>query len=169
MSGSRVWFGALSALALAVGAVATGVATAATAATVFVSPSGDDSAAGTATAPVRSLTRARDLARAQGSGTTVQLADGTYRLTSPLTPDGRDSGITWTAATGTHPVASGGVRVTGWSLADPAKGLWSAAAPARPTDTRPLYANGVPAPRPRGPAPAARRATATGDTAAPPG
>ena len=85
MSGSRVWFGALSALALAVGAVATGVATAATAATVFVSPSGDDSAAGTATAPVRSLAHARDLARAQGSGTTVQLADGTYRLTSPLT------------------------------------------------------------------------------------
>ena len=168
MSGSRVWFGALSALALAVGAVATGVATAATAATVFVSPSGDDSAAGTATAPVRSLAHARDLARAQGSGTTVQLADGTYRLTSPLTLDGRDSGITWTAATGTHPVASGGVRVTGWSLADPAKGLWSAAAPARLTDTRQLYVNGVRAQRARGPVPVALKATATGYTAASP-
>src|SRR2546423_116809 len=70
MSGSRVWFGALSALALAVGAVATGVAAAATSATVFGSPFGDELPAGIATAAVSPLTRARDLTRADGPGTT---------------------------------------------------------------------------------------------------
>jgi hypothetical protein len=162
--------GTLFALALTAGGAATavvasGVATAATGTTVFVSPSGDDTAAGTATAPVRSLTRARDLARAHAPAVTVQLADGTYRMSSPLTLDGRDSGETWTAATGAHPVASGGVRVTGWSVADAAKGLWSAPAPSRLTDTRQLYVNGVRAQRARGTVPVTLKATATGYTA----
>ena len=51
---------------------------------------------------MRSLTRARDLARALAPGVTVQLADGTYRLPAPLVLDGRDSGATWTAAPDAH-------------------------------------------------------------------
>src|SRR5690349_2272520 len=80
---ARYRVGALSALALvaaAGGVHAATAATAATATTIFVSPSGDDSATGTAAAPVRTLTHARDLARAHAPGVTVQLADGTYRM-----------------------------------------------------------------------------------------
>src|SRR6266498_3131131 len=91
--------------------VAVHPATAATAATVFVSPSGNDANPGTSGQPVRTLHLARDLV--------VSLADGTYQLTQPLTLDARDSGsgghrIIWTAAPGARPVISGGTRITGW-------------------------------------------------------
>src|SRR2546430_2693241 len=102
--------------------------------TVFVSPSGDGTAPGTPARPVRTLSRARDLARAadHGATVTVQLADGVYRLPAPLVLDARDSGVTWTGAPGAHPLVSGGVPVTGWSIADPARGPWSAPGPAGP-------------------------------------
>src|SRR2546430_1870752 len=100
--------------------------------TVFVSPSGDGTAPGTPARPVRTLSRARDLARAadHGATVTVQLADGVYRLPAPLVLDARDSGVTWTGAPGAHPLVSGGVPVTGWAIADPARGLSSAPVPA---------------------------------------
>src|SRR5690349_12915520 len=133
MRGSRVagryWIGVVGAIVLVAGTGAVRAYAAGTP-TVFVSPSGDDGAAGTAAAPVRSLSRARDLARAQAPGATVQLADGTYRMTAPLTLDARDSGVSWAAAPGAHPVASGGVRVSGWTVADAGRNLWSAPVPA---------------------------------------
>src|SRR5437762_418694 len=129
----RYWIAALCAIVLVAG---TGIAMAATGVTVFVAPSGDDAAAGTAGAPVRSLSRARDLARAHAPGATVQLADGTYRMTTPLVLDARDSGVTWTAAPDAHPVVTGGVRVTGWTKSG---SLWSAPLS---VNTRQLYTDG---------------------------
>src|SRR5947208_7211714 len=93
--------------------------------TIFVSPSGDDANPGTETAPIRTLEHARDLVRTMNASLTadltVQLADGTYRLAAPLALTAADSGsgghrVVWTAASGAHPVVSGGVRVTGWTL-----------------------------------------------------
>jgi fibronectin type III domain protein/parallel beta helix pectate lyase-like protein/glycosyl hydrolase family 141 len=142
-----------------------GLAYGATGTTVVVSPSGDDTAPGTPAQPVRSLSRARDLARAATHPVTVQLLDGTYRLSSPLVLDARDSGVTWSAASGAHPVVSGGVKVGGWALTDAARGLWSASLS---VNTRQLYVNGVRAQRARGRVPVALKATATGYTAASP-
>jgi hypothetical protein len=153
----------VGATALVATAIAGAVrASGATTPTVFVSPSGDDAAAGTATAPVRTLTRARDLARAHAPGVTVQLADGTYRMDAALTLDARDSGVTWMAASGAHPVASGGIRVTGWAVADPAKHLWSAPVPAGLTDTRQLYVDGLRATRAVGQLPVSLTKNSTG-------
>jgi hydroxyisourate hydrolase len=57
-----------------------GAAAAGAAAQIYVSPSGNDAAPGTQASPVRSLERARDLARASQSNKTVNLAPGAYRL-----------------------------------------------------------------------------------------
>jgi hypothetical protein len=163
MSRRTRWLAVLGALALAgTGSVA---ALAATGTTIVVSPSGSDTAPGTPTQPVRTLSRARDLARSAAAPVTVRLTDGTYRLSAPVRLDARDSGVTWTAAPGAHPVVSGGVRVTGWALTDPGRGLWSAPLS---VDTRQLYVNGVRAQRARGRAPVALKATGTGYTAATP-
>src|SRR5256886_17705503 len=102
------------------------VVLAATGTTVVVSPTGDDSAPGTAARPVRTLAHARDLARAAAAPVTVSLTDGTYRMSAPLVLGSRDSDVIWTAAPGAHPVVSGGVRVTGWTLTDATRHLWSA-------------------------------------------
>jgi hypothetical protein len=64
MSRTRVGIGTVLGLALAAASGVAGVALAAGGTTVVVSPSGDDSAPGTASRPVRTLPRARDLARA---------------------------------------------------------------------------------------------------------
>jgi hypothetical protein len=80
----------------------------------------------------------------------VQLADGTYRLSASLRFAPADSGrnghrVYWEAAPGAHPVLSGAVRVTGWTLTDPAKNVWSAPVPAD-LDTRQVYVDGTEAP-----------------------
>src|SRR4051794_29214036 len=117
---------------------------------VFVAPTGNDANAGTpAEQPVRTLGKARDLARAAGAGTTVVLAGGTYQLSQPITLTAADSGITWSAAPGARPVISGGRPVTGWKKSG---NLWSAPVPAG-LKTRQLYVNGVRAQRASGPLP----------------
>jgi hypothetical protein len=133
--------------------------------TVAVSPSGDDTAPGTAARPVRTPARARDLARAadHSAPVEVRLADGVCRQQAPLVPDARHSGVTWTAAAGAHPLVGGGVRVTGWTVAG--SGRWSAPAPAGLVDTRQLYVDGVRAQRARGVVPVSPAPTATGYTA----
>ena len=73
---------------------------------VFVSPDGDDSAAGTEHHPLRTLARARDvvrhLPRVDGQATTVTLS-GEFALSSPLVFTSKDSGtrrspIVWKSA-----------------------------------------------------------------------
>src|SRR5881227_1474865 len=147
---------------LAAGAVVATAAHAATMATVFVSPSGDDANdGGAASRPVRTPGRAQQLVRGltahQTGDIRVELATGTYRLTAPLQLDARDSGtggfaVTWAAASGARPVLSGGVPVTGWTRVDAAKNLWSAPVPAG-LNTRQLYVNGNRATRATGSAP----------------
>ncbi|MCX4163058.1 MULTISPECIES: hypothetical protein [Paraburkholderia] len=78
----------------------------------------------------------------------VQLADGIYRLASPLKFGPADSGtpghpVVWRAMTGAHPVISGATQVTGWSQSV-TSGIWSAPAPAG-SNSRQLYINGAPA------------------------
>lgn len=130
------------------------------AAQIYVSPNGSDSAPGTKQHPVRTLEHARDLARSAGKR--IVLEDGVYRLTAPLVLTSADSGLTLAAAANAHPILSGAVRVTHWTLADKARNLWKAPAPATLTNTRQLYIDGVRAHRARGPLPVELTETATG-------
>ncbi|MFC9630608.1 fibronectin type III domain-containing protein [Streptomyces mirabilis] len=139
---------------------------------LYVSPSGNDHANGTARHPVRTLERARDLVRERVTGMkgdlTVHLASGTYRQTAPLTLDARDSGtgghqVIWQGTGNT--VVSGGRQVQGWRPVTGRPGLWSAPAPQGLTDTRQLYVDGVRAQRARGAVPVTLTQTATGYTA----
>ncbi|MFD9563895.1 fibronectin type III domain-containing protein [Streptomyces sp. NPDC059994] len=146
---------------------------------VYVSPSGRDAADGTAGHPVRTLTRARDLARGKAArygaahysgDITVHLASGTYRTAGPLVLDGRDSGpaghrIVWQGAGAGSTLISGGRKVEGWQPVAGRPGLWSAPAPQGLTDTRQLYVDGVRAQRARGEVPVGLTVTATGYTA----
>ncbi|RFC78030.1 right-handed parallel beta-helix repeat-containing protein [Streptomyces sp. AcE210] len=80
----------------------------------------------------------------------VELAGGTYRLSEPLTFGPQDSGqgqhrVTWTAAPGAHPVLSGALRVTDWTLHDKDKNIWQAPLP-EGLDTRQVYVDGQRAP-----------------------
>ena len=167
------------ALALIGWAVAAAPAARAAAAPVnfYVSPTGSDSNAGTsASAPFQTLARAQTAVRAVDQATsgeiTVNLAGGDYRLSQPLTLTAADSStgtagdIWWKAEAGAQPVVSGGVQVTGWTLANAASGIWSAPAPAGLTDTRQLYVNGVRAQRATGALPITVTQTATGYTTA---
>lgn len=160
--------------AVAVSCSLAGMARPIPAATIYVSPRGNDHNAGTRTAPIRTLTHARDLVRGRNAhmqgDIDVVLEGGVYRLSAPLTLDARDSGtnghdVIYTAADGQTAVISGGVRVAGWKLTDPARHLWSAPAPAGLTDTRQLYVNGVRALRTRGRLPVTLTETPTGYTA----
>ncbi|MFE4335093.1 right-handed parallel beta-helix repeat-containing protein [Streptomyces sp. NPDC056831] len=138
---------------------------------VYVSPVGDDHAQGVARHPVKTLQRARDLARARAAHAdgdlTVHLASGTYRTQKPLVLDARDSGrdghrIIWQGTGST--VISGGRKVEGWKPVHGRPGLYSAPAPQGLTDTRQLYVDGVRAQRARGEVPVGLTVTPTGYT-----
>src|SRR5215469_15743329 len=130
------------------------------AAQIYVAANGDDAHPGTQSQPIRTLEHARDLVRQRNSAMTaditVYLQPGAYRLSQPLALTARDSGtgghnVIYASTSATEmPVISGGVAVTGWKLADPARNLWSAPAPAGFTNTRQLYIDGVRAARARG-------------------
>ncbi|WP_406066876.1 right-handed parallel beta-helix repeat-containing protein [Streptomyces sp. NBC_01077] len=100
-----------------------------------------------------SLTGARDAARRIGGrDVRVELADGTYTLTQPLTLGEEDSGrddrtVTWTAAEGATPVLSGGRALTGWAANS--DGTWTTRVPEGVTP-RQLFVDGVRAVRARG-------------------
>jgi hypothetical protein len=131
--------------------------------TIYVSPAGSDSNPGTATRPVQTLQKAQEIVRGvNGNMTTdvtVTLADGYYRMTSPLTLDPSDSGtnghkVIWTAATGAHPVVVGSDPIAGWSQVTGSNNIWVAQGPTG-INTRQLYVDGVRATRATGSVPSA--------------
>ncbi|MET9912874.1 hypothetical protein ABZZ74_39905 [Streptomyces sp. NPDC006476] len=99
-------------------------ASAATQATYYVSPSGDDSNAGTITAPFKTLQHARDVVRTVDSDMTgdinVFLRGGTYPVSGTIDFTSADSGtnghhVVYAAYQNEKPVLDGGVQVTGWT------------------------------------------------------
>src|SRR5580700_6938736 len=91
---------------------------------ISVSPSGDDANPGTGARPVRTLAKARDLARAN-KATQVVLTGGLYRLSEPLRLGPEDSGVTYTGVNTAPAIISGGLQITGWKLVDAKRNLWS--------------------------------------------
>ena len=117
----------------------------------FAAPDGKDSGHCSQSQPC-SLERAQHVVgpAAKHGDVSVQLADGTYRLSEPLRfgpgNDGGEHTIHWNAAPGAHPVITGASKVTGWSKSAAGSGIWEADTPSG-LDTRQLYVNGVIAPR----------------------
>jgi len=116
---------------------------------IHVSVNGSDNGDGSPSRPFKTLMRAQAAVRLINStnSVTVQLADGTYRLTKPLRFTAQDGGhnsyiVTWEAAPGAHPVISGGrpVPVTDWRLADATRKVWVASIPPG-ADPRQLWVN----------------------------
>jgi len=126
-------------------------------ATLWVSPGGDDANPGTEEQPLRTIARARDVVRTLNHDMTDDITvfiAGEHHLDGPLELVPEDSGtngfnVVYTAAPGEHPVLSGANRVSGWTLADAAKNLWSAPAPAGMADKVDLYVDGNPVARTR--------------------
>ena len=119
--------------------------------TIHVAPSGNDAWSGAKPAPagtdgpLATLAAARDAARKAGAGVPrrIVVGAGTYFLTSPLTLDARDSGLTVEAAPGAAPVLCGGRRLTDWQ--PDGDRFWAAAVPeaaAGTWDFRVLVVNG---------------------------
>jgi hypothetical protein len=153
--------GALGLGLAAMAAGSTGAAAAPAGAVVYVSPSGNDANAGTASAPVRTMQRAQALVRGLNqdmtADVTVELEDGFYRMTSPLALTAADSGtnghdVVWTAAPRARPVLAGSVQITGWAPMSPGSPIYVAQAPAG-LKTQQLYVNGVRAAIAHGPLP----------------
>ncbi|MET8144293.1 NEW3 domain-containing protein [Sphaerisporangium sp. NPDC005288] len=165
MSHRRTSVAASAALLITMGSLIAPVAAQAEAAraghTIVVAPAGaenaDDRGPGSAGRPLATLEEAQRRAREAAAGgkrdVTVELLDGTYRLTSPLRFDAADSGraghtVTWKAARGAKPVLSGAKPVTGWEPDDAATGVYKAQVGSG-FDSRQLYVDGVLAQRAR--------------------
>ena len=123
---------------------------------LYVSPSGTGVAC-SSRVPC-ALTTARDQARSvvprAGGDVVVEVAGGTYRLTSPFQLGVQDSGqaghkVVYRAAAGQTPVFSGAQRVTGFKNVDAAKNIYRAAVP-KGTTSRNLFVDGVRSERARG-------------------
>lgn len=112
-----------------------GIATAATQATFYVAPNGSDASKGTKDAPFKTIAAAQKAVRAINGAMTgdieVILREGTYQLTSPVNfteADGGQNGhyVRYKAFEGEHPLITGGVPITGWSLHDEKNNIWKA-------------------------------------------
>ncbi len=117
---------------------------------------GDDANPGTPDAPVRTLARAQELARGliedMTGDVTVYLRGGRYEPEDTLVFDQRDGGkngfnVIWTSCEGEEAEISGGTRITGWTLQDEAKNIWSA--PAQGVLSRDFFVDGERAVRSR--------------------
>jgi hypothetical protein len=138
---------ALSALLLASLTTPT-PASAATQATYYVAPNGDDANAGTITAPFKTLQHARDVVRTVNDNMTgdinVYLRGGNYPVSSTIGFTSADSGtnghhVVYAAYPGEKPVLDGGVQVTGWT--QHSGNIWKATLN-RGNKLRALYVNG---------------------------
>ncbi|GIF02752.1 ricin-type beta-trefoil lectin domain protein [Actinoplanes siamensis] len=99
-------------------------AAAAVQATYYVAPDGNDSNAGTITAPFRTVQHARDVVRTVNTAMTgdinVYLRGGNYPVSSTIEFGPGDSGtgghrVVYAAYPNETPVLEGGVQVTGWT------------------------------------------------------
>lgn len=148
----RLLWRLLLGLGLVMGA---GIAALAAPVELHVAPGGNDQAAGTARAPYRTLTRARDALRTlrqtrklPPEGARVVLQAGVHRLAGPLVLEPQDSGtaagpVVFAAASGTRPVVSGGRLIRG--LRRQADGSWTVTIPeaaGRRWVFRQLFVNG---------------------------
>ncbi|TWB29679.1 right-handed parallel beta-helix repeat-containing protein [Nitrospirillum bahiense] len=131
-----------------------GLAAAAEPVTFHVAPGGDDSAPGTKALPFRTLVRAQAAVRTanRDHDVMVELAAGTYALDKPLVFAAADGGqgdhhVVWRAAAGAGALISGGMRVTGWTLADAENDIYVADVP-KGLDSRQLWIDGTAADRP---------------------
>ncbi|QUC59425.1 RICIN domain-containing protein [Streptomyces sp. A2-16] len=123
-------------------------ASAATQATYYVAPNGNDSNAGTITAPFKTLQHARDVVRTVNDSMTgdinVYLRGGTYPVSSTIGFTSADSGtnghrIVYSAYQNEKPVLDGGVPVNGWT--QHSGNIWKATLN-RDNKLRALYVNG---------------------------
>ena len=89
---------------------------------IYVSPSGDDGATGSKTAPVKTLAVAAALA-VKTHASSVVLRGGKYFLSATLELGPQHSGISWMAYPGERPVVSGGVPLTGLKWAKYRNGI----------------------------------------------
>ena len=104
---------------------------------MYVSPEGDDTAAGVSSrAPFASLRRARDEVRRirrairGGTGTArVLLAPGTYPLRETLELGPEDGDAEWIGAGASLSIVSGGIPLADWSRAEEGADLWQARLP----------------------------------------
>ncbi|MGW3119597.1 RICIN domain-containing protein [Streptomyces sp. NPDC001107] len=123
-------------------------ASAATQATYYVAPDGDDSNAGTITAPFKTLQHARDVVRRVNDNMTgdvnVYLRGGNYPVGSTINFTSADSGtnghhVVYAAYQNEKPVLDGGVQVSGWT--QHSGNIWKATLN-RDNKLRALYVNG---------------------------
>lgn len=164
----------LCAVGLASGIVAPGAAVGAGATELYVAPNGSDAGNGSFARPFATLARAQTAVRALAPTTTgdivVNVRGGTYQLASPLSLTPTDSGRNghrvvyqaygyWTPQQESVDI-SGGRSVTGWSLSDANKNIWTA--DVGNLQTRQLYVNRQRAPRASFPATMSLTETATG-------
>ncbi|MDD1059963.1 ricin-type beta-trefoil lectin domain protein [Streptomyces cocklensis] len=121
--------------------------------TLYASPAGSGTAcsASAPCSPAQAKTAVEAIDGNMSGDIVVQLAGGTYRMSSPLVLGSADSGsnghqVIWQAAPGEQPVLSGGQQVTGWTLKDASSNIYAASVPAG-SDSRQLYVDGALAPR----------------------
>ena len=133
-------------------------ATAATQATYYVSPSGDDANIGILAAPFRTMTKARDIVQTVNKNMIgdiiVYLRGGMYAIDSTISIGTSCSGtngytVKFINYPGETPVISGGQAITGWTVSDAAKNIYQANGVS--LNFRQLYVNGVKAVRARTP------------------
>src|SRR4051794_818714 len=115
--------GAVGLVAAAAAVVVLAGPAAAATTVVYASPSGTGTACSSAEPCSLSAaqTQVRSMVGAMADDIVVQLADGVYRQTTPLSFTAADSGtnghtVYWQAAPGARPVISGARQVTGWTL-----------------------------------------------------
>jgi hypothetical protein len=89
-----------------------------------VDPRGDDGAAGTVSAPMKTLSAAVVRGRGLPGPVTVRLADGRHELERTLELGPADSGLSVVAVEGATPVVSGGRRLMGWKPDANRPGVW---------------------------------------------
>lgn len=154
-SSTMVWRPVLAAAALTAALTVLAPTASAATTTLYASPSGTGTTCSAAAPCSLSAAQAavRSLTSTMSDDIVVELAGGTYRLSTPLRLTAADSGnnghqVVWRAAPSARPVLSGARAVTGWSVADAGKNIWRANV-GTGIDSRQLYVDGAIATRAR--------------------